>query len=313
MVSMATKILKKIPKAVFLSLAFTVVLGLSLFITSVAIPTDSTGNSNQAFATDIHPFNEPPDIDPEQIAHFSWMQYKFFRAPDGYTAGIWAVLDPEVPLPATIQIAVPEAADVFWFGPVPEGGVNQESPQFHDYHVYTDEAQGLKIYTAVLTNSHQVQIEHYFWGEAFAFPIRTLPNGDHSIRISYTPLHDVPTLRLAAFLPEGSAIRDHLDVDFLGVSPTTGDPAFAMTIEDAQGLQNYTVEIEYLPAEITARQNQPGVGSGILIAIGVVVASFALGAGALYFMLQKRKSGKSADAESDKNKNADEENIFSHE
>lgn len=267
-----------------LALATALVLGLGFFL---ALPTVLT--SNQAIAADMNFPTEPPLIDSDDLAHFDWIQYKFFRAPDGYTAGIWAILDPETPLPATVQIAVPEAADVFWFGPVPEGGVHPESPQFHDYHVHVDEEHGLRIYTVALTDSHQLQIEHYFWGDAFLFPVRTLPNGDHSIRIAYTPLHDVPTLRLAAFLPEGSAARDANNVDFLGVGPT-GDPAFAMTIENAQGLQNYTVEIEYVPPEVTARQNQPTVGGGILTTFAVVAASLVVGIGAVYFMLNKRRA-----------------------
>jgi len=267
-----------------LTLAAALVLGFGFFLT---LPTILA--SNEAIAADMNLPTEPPPISPDDLAHFNWMQYKFFRAPDGYTAGIWAILDPEVELPATVQIAVPEAADVFWFGPVPEGGVHPESPQFHDYHVYLDEEHDLKIYTVTLTDSHQLQIEHYFWGSAFLFPVSTLPNGDHSIRISYTPLHDVPALRLAAFLPEGSAVRDAENVDFLGVGPT-GDPAFAVTIENAQGLQNYTAEIEYVPAETTARQNQFGIEGGILTTLATVVASLAIGIGTVYFMLRKRRA-----------------------
>ena len=302
---MIFSITQKMLKTTVLSFAFITMLVFSFFTGSTVLTPANTVNTSQAFAADMNPFNEPPAINPDEIAHFSWMQYKFFRAPDGYTAGIWAILDSEVPLPATVQIAVPEAADIFWFGPVPEGGVTPESPQFHDYHVYTDEALGLKIYTAVLTDSHQVQIEHYFWGDAFPFPIRTLDNGDHAIRISYTPLHDVPTLRLAAFLPEGSAIRDHLDVEFLGVSPTSGDPAFAMTIEDAQGLQNYTVEIEYLPAEVTARQNQATANDGILSAIAIAAGSLAVAAAGFFIVFRKRITGRANKDDSD-----DDEDTF---
>ena len=209
----------------------------------------------------------PYDIDPDDLAQFSLIQYKFFRVPDGYTAGIWGILNPnEVDLPATIQIALPTGANVFWFGPVPAGGVSPDSPPFSNFHVYTDEEKGLDIYTATLTDSFEVQIEHYHWGEGFAFPVRSLPNGDHVIRISYTPLHNVEILRLAAFLPADSAVRDAENVEFLGTGPT-GDPAFAMTFHNAQALETYTAEIEYAPPEITARQNQEGIVGSIIVAI----------------------------------------------
>jgi len=240
----------------------------------------------------------PYDIDPEDVARFSLMQYKFFRVPDGYTAGIWGILDPsEVELPATIQIALPTGANVFWFGPVPADGVTPDTPPFDSFHVYTDEEKGLDIYTATLTDSFEVQIEHYHWGEGFAFPVRSLPNGDHMIRISYTPLHDVDILRLAAFLPAGSAARDENNVEFLGTGPT-GDPAFAMTFHNAQALETYTVEIEYAPPEITARHNQEGIAGGILVAIAVTVGAVAAVLG-LWFFIKRRKKPYSDDYDDD--------------
>ena len=233
--------------------------------------------------------DEPYDIDPDDIAQFSLIQYKFFRVPDGYTAGIWGILNPdEVELPATIQIALPTGANVFWFGPVPPSGVSPESPPFDNFHVYTDEEKGLDIYTATLTDSYEVQIEHYHWGEGFAFPVRSLPNGDHVIRISYTPLHDVEILRLAAFLPVGSAARDADNVEFLGTGPA-GDPAFAMTFHNARALETYTAEIEYAPPEVTARQNQEGIAGGIIVAIAASVAAVVIVLGLLFFIKLRKQ------------------------
>ena len=231
----------------------------------------------------------PYDIDPDDVARFSLMQYKFFRVPDGYTASIRAVLDPdEVELPATIQIALPTGANVFWFGPIPAGGVNPDTPPFDSFHVYTDEEKGLDIYTATLTDSFEVQIEHYHWGEGFALPVRSLPNGDHVIRISYTPLHDVDILRFAAFLPPGSVVRDETYVEYLGTGPG-GDPAFAMTYLGAQALETYTVEIEYTPPAITARENQEGIAGGILVAIAVAVGAVAAVLGLWLFIKLRSK------------------------
>ena len=275
-------------------LRFIVLLLIAALFTAVfsfGLPT-SLANADEG---QIH--DTPYDIDPDELAHFVWMQYKFFRVPDGYTAGIWAVLDPnEVELPATIQIALPTGANVFWFGPVPAGGVTPDTPPFSNYHVYTDEEKGLDIYTATLTDSFEVQIEHYHWGEGFAFPVRSLPNGDHMIRISYTPLHDVPILRLAAFLPPGSVVRDETYVEYLGTGPA-GDPAFAMTYLGAQALETYTVEIEYEPPEITARENQEGVAGGILVAIAATVGAVAAVLGLWFFI--KLRSKKQFSDESD--------------
>jgi len=245
------------------------------------LPISANVGVSTAYADETRLDNVPFNISPDDVAQFGWMQYKFFRAPDGYTAGIWAVLDDDEELPAYVQIAVPEGADVFWFGPVPAGGVTPESPQFPDSHIFHDVENGIYVYTTVLTDSRQLQIEHYFWGEAFSFPVRTLPNGNHSIRIDYTPLNDVETLRLAAFLPEGSRVIDHLNVIPLGVGPT-GDPAFAVEISDAQGLENYSVEIEYAPPEITARQNQPTLTEGFVTVIIMVTVAITL---ALVFIL----------------------------
>ena len=244
-----------------------------------------------AGAIEMEPPNTiAPDIDPEDLDHFRLIQYKFFRAPNGYTAAIWGMLDPnEVELPALVQIAVPAGANIFWFGPVPADGVTPESPQFQDYHMYTD--GGNDIYTVLLTDSYDLQIEHYFWGDDFLFPVRTLPDGDHEIRISYTPLHDVEILRLAAFLPEGSAARDSINVEFLGVGPT-GDPAFAMDFHDAQGGETYTAEIAYAPPEVTARYNQATMGGGILAVAGVVAATIVVLLGFFFFMkYRKNKQG----------------------
>ncbi|MCL2438262.1 MAG: hypothetical protein FWC99_04135 [Coriobacteriia bacterium] len=241
----------------------------------------------QAYAADFEMSTEPPDINQADVAQFRLIQYKFFRAPDGYTAAIWGMLDPNtVELPALVQVAVPQGADVFWFGPVPEGGVTSESPQFTHYHVYTDGEND--IYTVMLTDSHDIQIEHYFWGENFPFPVRTMPDGDHAIRISYTPLHDVEILRLAAFLPEGSAARDSANVEFLGTGPT-GDPAFAMDFHYARGGENYTAEIVYAPPEVTARHNQPTMGGGILAVIGTVAAAIVVVGGFLVFIRLRKK------------------------
>jgi len=229
----------------------------------------------------------PFDVNPDEVAQFSWMQYKFFRAPDGYTAGIWAILDDEVELPAYVQVAVPEGADVFWFGPVPAGGVTPESPQFTDSHIFHDVENRIYIYTTVLTDSRQLQIEHYFWGEAFSFPVRNLPNGNHSIHINYTPLNDVETLRLAAFLPPGSMAIDQQNVMFLGESPT-GDLAFAVEFSNVQGLENYSVDIEYAPPEVTARMNQPTLTGG-LVTVAIMIAIALIAALILILFVKTRR------------------------
>lgn len=261
----------------------------TLFLLGIALlPISANTNIPAAYGAESRLSDTPFDIDPDDVAQFHWMQYKFFRAPDGYTAGIWAMLDPEEELPAYIQIAVPEGADVFWFGPVPPGGVTPESLQFPDSHIYHDVENGIYIYTTVLTDSHQVQIEHYFWGEAFSFPVRALPDGNHSIRISYTPLNDVETLRLAAFLPPGSLAIDQNDVIYLGTSPT-GDPAFAVEISEAQGLENYSVEIEYAPPEVTARLNQPTLTEGLATVVAMIAITVIVALGLILFVKLRKK------------------------
>jgi len=233
------------------------------------------------------PQGQPPEIDLDSIAPIEWMQYKFFRAPDGYTAGIWAILDENVQLPAVIQIAVPTGANVFFFGPIPPEGITPESPQFGDFHVYTED--GLDIYTAPLLDSHQFQIEHYFWGENFRFPVTAMDDGDHVIRISYRPLRDLPTLRLAAFLPAGSAARDAANVEFLGQN-ADGDPAFARTFTNVQGGETVSTEIIYAPPEVTARATQSAsLGWGVIAAIAAVLVSVIAILGFLVYLQRRRR------------------------
>jgi len=234
------------------------------------------------------PQGQPPQIDQDSIAPIEWMQYKFFRAPDGYTAGIWAILNESVQLPAVVQIAVPSGANVFFFGPIPPEGITPESPQFTDFHVYTEDGQD--IYTALLLDSHQFQIEHYFWGENFSFPVTNLDDGDHMIRISYRPLQDLPTLRLAAFLPAGSAARDAVNVEFLGQN-ADGDPAFARTFTDVHGGETISTEIVYAPPEITARATQSAsLGWGVIAAVAAVAVSVIAILGFLVFLQRQRRS-----------------------
>lgn len=218
----------------------------------------------------------------QDIAPFSFLQYKQFRVPDGYTGAVMGILYPDVELPATVQIAVPEGVDVYWFGEVPEGGVNPESVPFPGA-LEPRTADGMDIYTAVVQNSHTVQIEFYLEG----FPVRSLPNGNHSIQIEYTPLDDVGVMRLAAFIPAGSVVQSP-GAEYMATSPT-GDIAYAYSFIDIEAGQRLSFDIEYIPPEVTARENADGVAGGIMVVAGALLLTAIIAIVMVLFMKARKK------------------------
>jgi len=238
----------------------------------------------------------PAQAAPETVP-FTTLQFKLFRIPDGYTGGVWAFLAPEVELPATVQIAVPTGVEVFFFGEVPPGGVNSETPTFpQPYNVVT--RGDYDIYTAVAENSHNIQLEFYLEH----FPVRAAEDGNHAIRIEYTPLTDLEVLRLAAFIPAGSTIVTP-EAEYLGTGPT-GDISYAVATIDVVGGETYSVDLEYTPPEVTARENAAGVSGGILAVVGAVIFTAIVVAGLLLFMKVRKGSDSSDDDNSGDNHSA---------
>ncbi|MCL2679919.1 MAG: hypothetical protein FWF11_00350 [Coriobacteriia bacterium] len=231
----------------------------------------------------VAPAAAAPPLEP-----FTFMQYKLFRVPDGYTAGVWAFVDAEVELPVTVQVAIPAGVDVFWFGEVPAEGVSPDSEGFPEpYQMQTE--GNFDIYTAVLETSRQVQIEFYL----STLPVRSVGNGNHAIVLEYTPLTDLEILRLAAFIPAGSSVVTP-GAEFVVAGPT-GDLAYGFALADTQGGETYSLEIEYVPPQTTARENADTITGGILVVVVAVVVVAIAAVGLLLFMKSRRTPGRDDD------------------
>jgi len=208
---------------------------------------------------------------------------------------IGGTLDESVPLPATIEVAVPTASPVFWFGEVGGSGDPALDPRFPgDFSEMRRTEGDFDIYTATMTTYHSMQIEYRLNHN----PFTQGPDGP-TIALEYTPLQDVRELRLAAALPPGGAVLAR-DIDFLGLSPpdpndpeAERNPAFARVFPDAQGGQLYSTEITYtITGGGSAASNLPDV-----VLYGLIVA--AVVAAALIFVIFARGMNKPSSDDDD--------------
>jgi len=212
---------------------------------------------------------------------FDTLIYKVMQTHNQWIVIIGGTLDESVPLPATVEVAVPAGSPVFWFGEVGGSGDPALDPRFPGDLSQMRRTEGdLDIYTAVMTTYHNMQIEYRLNHNPFSQG----PDGP-TIALEYTPLQDVRELRLAAALPPGGAVLAR-DIDFLGNSPVDPNdpsaersPAFARIFPDAQGGQLYSTEITYtITGGGSAASNLPDV-----VIYGLVVA--AVVAAAVIFLL----------------------------
>lgn len=223
----------------------TVLLAAGTASTNVARASETTNNA-------VHGMIEP----------FVNLQYKVMLWEGIWTVTIRGKIDEYATLPATVEVGVPAGSDVFWFGEVyAEWGVPpMGNPEF--LPPYTMRTEGdTDIYTAVLTTAHAVQIEYTLPYD----PRIETPEGP-GVRVTYTPLHDVEDLWLAAALPPGTAVLDR-DIRYLGTGPH-GELAFAYVIEDAVGGQEYSADIIYVVgATETVSSISPAIPIGIAVSV----------------------------------------------
>jgi len=230
-----------------------------------------------AQANIIHPTVD--DLAIEGIQEIEVLLYKIFRSPDGYAALVGAGLSEDVPLPAMTEIQVPTGVEILWFGDI-AGGPRSDDRQFPTpYDVRTE--NGFDIYT-VITNYHVFQLEYLIDGE----PFENLGSGDHSFNLEYTPLHDAAVLRLAAYLPAGSVVRDP-SFTHLGFAPESDEPLYGITFPNVEGGRTYSAELVYGPPAAIARQGTGQLEGGILATIGIIIV--ALGAAAAVFFIARSR------------------------
>jgi len=212
----------------------------------------------------------------EHVAHFTTLQYKVFPWEDWddlWVARISAEIDAHVPLPALVEVAVPEGAAVYRFGE--PGG---EIPDFDPPWQVRSE-NGLDIYTGVLTHGRIITIE-------YSLPDRPVATGSEgpAIDISYTPVNNVSELHLISALPVDSAVIES-GFEYMGSGPS-GEPAFASFFENAEGGQLYSTSIPYI-VDASARQGDGNIPTVVGIA-GIAVMT----AIALFFFFRRGASAK---------------------
>jgi len=219
---------------------------------------------------------ETPAENTASVAHFTTLQYKMFPWDDWddlWVARISAEIDDHASLPALVEIAVPENAEVYRFG---EPG--EASPDFSPpWQMRTE--NGLDIYTGVLTHGRIVIIEYSLPDH----PV-VMTEAGPTIAITYTPLHNVDELHLITALPVDSAVVEP-GFEYMGSGPS-GEPAFASFFENAIGGQLYTTSIPYIE-EASERQGIDNVATTVGIA-GIAV----LTAIALFFFFRRGASTK---------------------
>jgi len=171
------------------------------------------------------------------VVHFEQLIYKVMEAQGTWIVIIGGDLSDDVPLPATIEVAVPAGASVFWFGEIGPSGDPDLDPKFA--YPYQRRTEGdFDIYTATMTRYHGMQIEFHLGYN----PINQKLGGA-TIDLVYVPLHDVPELRLAAAVPTDAVVPD-LSLEFLGAGPD-GELAFAYLILDAPSGMRQSTQIAY--------------------------------------------------------------------
>ncbi|MCL2379222.1 MAG: hypothetical protein FWC81_00325 [Coriobacteriia bacterium] len=267
-----------------------------------ALPEYEDNGSDADVPTDVQPVDVPEteegimaisgELDAEMaatlggpITPFESMIYKVMQSHGSWIVIVGGDLAENMPLPATIEIAVPADAPVFWFGEVGNTGDPAQDPRFPQPWQFRTEGD-FDIYTATMTQYHRVQIEYRLNDSPFSQG----PDGP-SIHVEYTPLQDLEELRLAVALPAGGAVLAR-DVQFLGMGPGN-EPAFARIIENAQAGELYSTEITYT---ITAGGNAITNLDGWVV---IVLAALLFGGAALTFWLFIKTRNKSAHYDDD--------------
>ncbi|MCL2438097.1 MAG: hypothetical protein FWC99_03260 [Coriobacteriia bacterium] len=244
------------PARVFISAITVLLAGLFALSPAVAIATESETEADNEYAEAIH------DTATTQVAQFDVIQYKVLQSEDMWVARVIVQLAEHEPLPATIEVAVPQHSAVFHFGEDGQGAF----PSPLDMRI----ENGFDIYTGIMTQARIATLE-------YTLPVSPFEqtSAGPSINVSYTPLHNVEELWLIAALPPESAVTDQ-QFRYIGSGPHE-EPAFAYIVEDAIGGQEYTTQIAYIAnaGDLTSPSDNT-VALIILVVFLVIVAAVVL-------------------------------------
>ncbi|MCL2680239.1 MAG: hypothetical protein FWF11_02015 [Coriobacteriia bacterium] len=192
--------------------------------------------STQDFMFDLEQaLAEPVVVD--GITHFESIFCEILEEDGIWIVLVWATLPEGASLPATVEIAVPTRASVYWFGEIDaEADDIEESIDFERPYQFRAEGD-FDVYTATLTQFHDIHIEYTLDYN----PIKQGSAGE-SLMVEYVPWQDIPYLWLAATLPKGALLSEN--AEFSGVRPD-GRQAFSRLIRDARAGQRYSTEFTW--------------------------------------------------------------------
>jgi len=164
-----------------------------------------------------------------EVTPFEAINYFKVRHFSGYSIAVIGFLNPEVELPAIVELAIPAGSEVIWFSEV-SGGPIANDPEFTEpFNMRTE--HGFDIYTVTLEHYHSVQVEY----RTDQNPVTRLSRGVYSIQMSYTPIADLPILRLMTNLPAETIVQDP-NVELIGANEE-GEPIFFRIYTDISAFQ----------------------------------------------------------------------------
>jgi len=259
-------------------------------LTAAVAGADETDPSNTADEPEeerlVAPVVEPAT---DQIMPLDFVLYKVYRTPDGYAGLVSGGMDiSEEQLPARFEVAVPAGVELLWFGEI-HGGDRENDPAFPEPFEMRTEGD-FDIYTAV-TTVPVMQIEFLLGYTA----TELMRNGNHSIHLEYTPLHNARTLRLATYIPDGSTVLDAPLLENLGLSPHLHEYIYARTFSNVAGGRAYEITIEYQPSAAAARHGTADLEMGIVVVAVTVIGTLFLAAGLMLLVRHRRNQAESYD------------------
>ena len=217
-----------------------------------------------------------------EITALEAINYFKARHLSGYSTAVIGFLNPEVELPATVELAIPAGSEIIWFSEV-SGGPIANDPEFTEpFNMRTE--SGFDIYTVTLEHYHSVQIEY----RTDFNPVTRLSDGWYSIQMSYTPIADLPILRLMTNLPAETVVQDP-NVELIGTDDE-GNPIMFRIYTNIAAFETVQGEITYFPpAGLGMPATIGSVWEGLIITLAASAAVIAI-ATTFIIITKKRKT-----------------------
>ena len=201
---------------------------------------------------------------------------------NAYMALVTGFLNPDVELPAKVELAVPAGIEPLWIGEFSPDFASLDDDAATLYEVRNEGA--LDIYTMVLEHYPAMQIEFHL--------IQTLheriSETELAINLEYTPVSDLPVLRLMTALPKESIVED-TTVEFMGVNENN-DYVMMRVINDVPAFYTVQATITYIPPEDFVMPLEVSMGGGIALVLALVVVCIAIVAGYVAVMNKRKKA-----------------------